>query len=622
MRILVALRSACVLGPVLFVAFLALCTALPISLPGIPLELQKGIFAASASALFLLLTALAIAFHPSCIRLPRSALFLTLAPLLFVASVSALLSERSLWGLFGAGFEFGTWGSFLLFSIAVGAGALLAAGHRSVCARIYIDATALSVVAMLGVFALWGGASLAVLGDAWPLFSFAIAGALLLQAATSDARLFGSRPLSTLTLLILLGGFFFFFHLAAAISLLIGCSVCILLAYFFGGEQGARIQWHVLAVLAVVLGLALTGVRDPIPTLLPDIRPTFSGTERVVASHFMSGNIRALFGVGPGEFVRVWEQYRPIALNSSPIAEETFSAGYNSVLTLLTEIGFLGVLAFFFPLCIVGFRLIQTRQRGGTGAVGVGHFEVMLASVCVFAYTSALLYQVPLLLLLLCGAFLGMHVRDTTGENVSVLTLPLLVRSIVGILIFCAALFLLRVSIQQGVSLHAYTEGTEVFSIGQYSSAVESFERALGLWPLPLYYRDASRALLSSALRDSDSSAPLSDVQKEDIGKAVTYSWSAIAYDPRDYWSWISRGSLLVSLVNRGFLEQAEDARESLMQAQSLAPSRPEAAYLLAVLALRQGDLSEARVHIERVFALSPGYADAVALQRVLDAAQ
>ncbi len=596
------------LAPLIYAAMLVALPVIVIPFTGIVPELQKGILVGFVLGGALCVLSLQLLLSRA-IEVPRSLFAYLGAPLVLVAGVSAYISGISGTPLWGMGFEWGSFGSLVLFAFSIALGFSVSHHMALLLLRFFTAIVVLTAYASAALLTfapeVISGSTLA---GAWPDLSFLIGAASLVSLALTyyEEGYFLRIAQGALSILAL-AAFFLFFETVAA-SVLAG--VLIAIAIFLGirseGDFAQRIPLLFVASAAFVLALLALGVRGPGLSIQSVGRPSLFVTEIVAVPGVLSTLPHTLLGTGPGTFAATWDRHRPVEFNATPVWNSGVDSAYSGVLTLLTTLGLLGLLSFLlWPFSVVAHLASRFAH---------GHSVVFLASAACALFSSlSLLFFPGGLPLFLIGAlvtgFLFRFGKEDAVFRPSGLFARIMVACVCGIL----SLLFLWVSTHQFAAALYHARGITELSIDIRKASV-SLEKAAGTWSTSTYERDASRALFLDGLAIASKSTEDREAIRTQVDKALRLADKSVKTDPRDVNAWLSRGVLYIQLVPDGPESSAQNAKESLEKAQALGPTRPDVLYIRAALEVRLGDEAKAREYLEQALKLKPDYADALEL--------
>lgn len=606
-------------------AFLAAYAVLPFAILspwGIPGGVEEGIIAASISGGFILFCAL-LFILPRSIQLtfPKSYLPFLGLPLFVVACVSAISIGYSRGQVWGAGFDLGTVGFFALFALSMLFAALIPRHLAPMFLRIFLGGVALFSGVFLVALTLFQGSGVAVMAIvSWPQLAFLLGAALLVSAAMADAG-FGQTRYRYGALALFFGiALVIFFHPAAVV-----------LVFVLSALYGAFVFWErrriaahffpVATLLAATFtgGMLLVGVRSPVASVQPDVRPSLTATEFIIVPAYMETMRTALIGTGPHTLPQAWERYRPPQFNRGVLWSTTVSSAHSAAASFAIELGALGLLALALCPILLVVALPGRRRTPGVldDAWSRGVFILTL-----FSLAAPFVYPLSASLFIIGAVGLGLVARLFSDEEIAILAgNRMVIRILVSATLVLAGGGLLWISAHQFVAAKWHAEGSMLLESDPVAAA-SLLERAAKIWPLSSYERDASRAILASTISTANTEATSGSVDAEDvregIDRAATLANRSVVTDPSDYRSWLSRAVLFISLKDVQYPGAEEAAQESLNQAAMLAPARPDVPYFAALLALRRGDLDTARGELAHALELKPDYADAEMLLETL----
>jgi|GEM_PF-2367642 len=591
-------------------AFLFLLVSLPtLAFPFflVPIEMQKGIFAAILIGGGVFLYGLSLLFGWTTVKVPTNLSVSFLFALLLYLMVSGLIRTESAWQLFGHSFEIGTVGSFLLFSATFFIGSALTPQVIARGTYVWLAASAFAGCAALMAYAFMSTESFVTLVGEWPQLSFLMAAALL-----TSIVLFENVPERRIQYFLATAFFaallVCFFHSAAAVALIV--LLVAFIAYFSYRNRRLPLCASIAAFgIAIVL---MVGVRTPLLQMPPDIRLSFFLNEMILAPAYISNTPQAMFGAGPGNFSELWEANRPYEFNQTPLWDRAFPEGYSTLGTIFVELGFVGALLFLLVPGAFIFYFFWEHKNLSAHSPGNGVYTA-LAFAILFLFVAAAIYTLHLLFFITIALALGASARLSTRGDIALSFRTLKAgRFFLGGAALLVGVFLIWIAGLQFLAARDYVQALAASEEQNFTEAAEKFMHAASLWPAPLYHRDASRALLEEA---ASSYPPESAEFKTLAAQAVTHADNAALYGLKDYWNWISKASIYVSLYSFGFVELEEETEIALGQARSLSPSRPEPLYLSSVFAFARGDRAEAVEYIDHALLLKPDYQDALAFK-------
>ncbi len=595
-----------------------------VPLTGIAPVFQKGILLAFLLGLTLCALGIELLITRRSIPVP-DAFVLAGLPLLVIAAISFFVSGTNIILLAGSSFEIGTVGSLLLFFAALVAGASLTV---RICGRLLhlfvgtiLATTALSIAVMILAPELLGGATLV---GPWTELCFLIAAALIIAVTFADTEGEVRVRVSYKVVSAVLGACFvlFFDTSAALVSLVfVACITAWRFRLFFTDARRHAFPWAACICTIFIAVLLLLGVGSLALRLEPIGRPSFRATELVVIPSMLESRSRTLVGSGPATFSQVWDKYRPVEFNATAYWDATVTYGYSTLLTFAVTFGILGLLALLLIPTAFFMRAVSLFARATADGVHGLRLSALLASsaLALFSWAATLLYPVELTLFLVSGLAMGLFV-SLSREGEVVVYRPerrgFMVLMAAGILA-SGALFLWMSSGQFAAALY-HARGIVQVSV-DIRAASSSLEKAATIWPIPMYERDASRALFVDARARVPTSAEDTEAIRLQITRALELADHSLYTNPDDLSATLSRAFLYIQLVPDGPLGSAQKAKESLERAHELAPTRPDVPYMRAALEMRLGNPDLAREYLKQALKLKPDYSNALEILQALE---
>lgn len=567
--------------------------------------------------------------------------FLTLPLWAFAVSLAGGLSSAELSGL---AFEPDSLASFVVFSVW-GAVFFLFAGRTHSLFLSGIFAVALVILS------LWQGSAgflefsrnAPLLGDA---FSQALGIAALTLAAFS-VYLF--RPLPPLLRQLFAGA-----SILAAVSFFaapfpsIATSAAAVAGALFvlrlirkdapaDAASAPRPRKAVVAPLLFVATLFITGFfgGDIAPSigLTPppgELRLSPSATVTLIAREYAKEPARAFVGAGAGEFSYVWNMYRPLGANASPLWNAEGIAGFGLFPMLAAT---LGAPFAFFVLLLLGYLLVLVVRslavfspRALVGApLGVG---------VVFALAWLVLYPPSTAYLALAaaatGAFLGVALRERAapegamGVERGKKAFMAFMIVLGAVLIVFGAWSVWRASVRS-FALSSYQEAITALEEGRGIEAGRDMLRtAYRIEALPLIGRTISllnRQEIQAILERTEGAVGLEERERirELLAEAEQEAGNAASADPGDFRNPLERAyvATIVALLTGEEAARA-DAVTHYDVAIHTARAHPIPYFAKAQALALFGKRDDARRVVEEALALKPDYEPALRLKELI----
>lgn len=561
--------------------------------------------------------------------------FLSLPLFALAASLAGGLSSAEVSGL---AFEPDSLASIIVFSVWGGAFFLLAGRTRSFFL--------LSVfAAVLVILSLWQGSAgffafprhAPLLGDA---FSQALGVAVLALAAFS---VYVFRPLPPLPRLLLAGA-----TVLAAISFFAAPfpSIAISAAGVAGAllvlrllrkdapldaASPSRPRKAVVIPLLFVATLTLTGffggdVARSIGLASPpsELRLSPSATAALIAREYAKEPARAFVGAGAGEFSYVWNMYRPVAANQTPLWNQEGIAGFGLLPTLAATLGAPFV---FFMLLLIGVfgalivRSLAASLRSLAGApFGVG---ALFALAWLMFYPPSTAYLA--LAAAATGIFLGTTLRaHTTGGATPAERGKKTFILVLGVILIATGAWAIWRGSVRALALSSYQEALAALAEGRGIEAGRDMLRAAYRFErIPLIGRTI--ALLDrqeiQVILDAGEAARFDGEQRirNLLAEAKQEAGNATSADPADFRNPLERAYVAtIAALLTGEEAAKTDALTHYDVAIHTARAHPVPYFAKAQALALFGRTDEARATVREALALKPGYAPALELQRAL----
>jgi hypothetical protein len=573
-----------------------------------------------------------IALFPMSISLARSGTSVQFfratlfgVPFFLAACISMFFAGVSLGALFGIGFQWGTIGSAALFALAIGSGAFADSAGKML---FLYGIEAVGIVCVLaGVLLFAGILDPALLSTYWHGITLALGASIIVGAVLCDIETkLPRRILHAIVAACSVVAMQLFFDSAIAVVVLAVTAV-------YAGQRliRTRLQVSFLPIAAgavvAVIGLAiLLGIRAPLLPLEGNVRPSLSASEHVIGSAFRDSLSNTLIGLGPMSFAQGWNLYRSASVNTSSRWDYTPATSYSTFAALPVEFGLVGLLLFFMFPAVLVWRNMRRIEMPDTE--DVQKWDEPLAMLSIYCFAVAFVYPVgpQVLLAGMVSLVASSRFFPPPGNAKSYTNSCKATFCVAAAVCACiVGLTLIRVSGHQILAEWNHLRGT-VLIAGSSGQGLIALDRAARLWGAPPYLHDASEAYATEAvtLRQNGGAIAAENVQRY----AARAQELAVAADigSKDFDSTLYNAALHIQFAEKGIVG-LEDAAEnsvlgSLDKAGTLAPTRPDAQYWRARLALVQGDTTAAKEALDKALELKADYKDAVELLNSLAAEQ
>lgn len=380
----------------------------------------------------------------------------------------------------------------------------------------------------------------------------------------------------------------------------VGLALLLLLGASFAREVRIPIMSVLFFLFLISLLFGVTRTPDIIKETLPTEVALSARASWDIAAHAIFSSVqRFLFGSGPGTFVYVFSEFRPVAFNTvQTMWTSRFYRPYNTLFAVLAEIGVIGSVAFVF-LFLVPVGMLFAAWRHARAAFIEEDITIRLPVFAVgaawitatvglgIAYYTVTLWWMWWVLLALTIAGLSFVVEHTMREHTVLLEVSpqySLAISFAVILVVAAFAFIGVFSARFFVAEQTYTRAIRLVNV---AGEREGLERALVLRPRSVEYRLALASLyFSEAKVEADKGENASsEAIAGFMSAAVAEARLAAEYDPKNVETW---ETLSLMYLNARVLaaDANEWSREATKRAIALEPTN-------AVLHWRLGNIHE-----------------------------
>lgn len=403
-----------------------------------------------------------------------------------------------------------------------------------------------------------------------------------------------------------------------------------------------RIAWIPLVLCFIAILLSRNGVAIADPTI-NKLNASYSALTLPwqVTLDVDAGVIKdhPLFGVGPNHFGQAYLTYKPIAINSTNVWSTEFNFGYSLVSTFVATQGILGIITwglFFIFLGILGVRTLRRLPTDSNSrfvivsSVSVAAFLWILNAVSVPSHSLLLFAFVATAIGLSASIKHGIFSANVCAPRIGSLSRKAF--TVVMLILVVAGAVWGVIYIKDAASLAYFGSGIKVLNVkGDSVAADVSFSKAQSLNPSDIYLRaraEAGIAQARSLISTINSNTPASTSQAVAtqavavINFAVKYAQAAIAFDPSNYYNYVSEARVSELATSIRMDKAYENAVNSYSIAIKTNPLNPSLYLNLAQLQVSQNKLDDALKTLGVALQVKNNYLEAIFLLSQIEAAQ
>jgi len=383
-------------------------------------------------------------------------------------------------------------------------------------------------------------------------------------------------------------------------------------------SQGINLRkvYGVYMFAALCFGVGFFSINIPVSSDFlagQEYRPSIQSSIHVTLSLYGESLEKALFGSGLQTFDDVWAQYRPPALNRTPLWNEDISNGYGLIWTLLATTGsiFAFVMMFAFFVMIIRGVLVQPNEHDDYAPLFFSMF-MLLALFC-WVYTPGL--SVFIFLSYTLALFL---MRDGDTWKPQMLSHPLLVTVVAAIFLLIGGACLLGVSVRL-YTLQHYSSALAAWEDGEgIEGTINLLEQSLNFERYVPAMQNMSELLTQKAevlLQNETFTEKDVETIEVIIGDAVGYAYDVDRRGGTTYRAYLQAGTIE---LRYSLLRHDSDAFDKALgryrAAQFVAPTHPLPYFLEAQALYLSGDTSGALLALRKTLYLKPDYSEAIQL--------
>jgi tetratricopeptide (TPR) repeat protein len=394
----------------------------------------------------------------------------------------------------------------------------------------------------------------------------------------------------------------------AAMPFAVYLGLFVVVALFFTKKAILPIKHKiVIVVMSVIFLVWITSL-----AIGDSLRPNLSSSFAVAKSVMFNDGP---FGIGPGNFSRAWQLYRPASVISSPYFGYDFNQSSDTMTTMFTTIGVFGLLTF---LLLILSALYTTYLSYRKTRVGSEHFILGLITI-ILLYFSCVSWITPLSysLLILWMVVSGLGIAKTElneshpSKRMSLIMIPF------AILIV--------------VNMSNITQRAQAFAL--YSKAQDNttpdgalnmLVSAVKIYPYDEFYRAVvEMAIASNRLLIAKDSSNKEEEQKRYLAKtelAIESAHKAIKLNSDNYQNYVSLGRAYEMAIPFSKESEYNNARLAYQEAIKLYPENPYLYIILARLEYAAGTIDRAKTEVKTALSKKENFADALYLMSQLEA--
>ena len=629
--------------------------ALVFLMPVFALPLAVAPLASGKAVLFfggILLTAffwIFSALAKGSVKIPKSALLISLGAVVSVWLISALFSSNPNLSLLGKLYDLDTFSAILAAGLALFFGATIFQSEKRVFSFYFLLFCSSLVVFLFQFLHLVFGINII------PFNVFPYATSNLIGGWNDFSIFFGFIGLVSLAFLetakLGKGSRFFLFLLLfmsflAMVSanffnnwVIFGVfSLLIFIMALFKSRFKEQAKWpgaknflrvSLFALAAVIFFTLFRGTAGNINNFLKtsstEIRPSWSATLDI-AKKSLKDNV--VLGTGPNTFVYNWLKFKPTAVNSTIFWNARFSSGFGYLPSTAATTGVLGIVAIIFFLAIFlncGRKAVFCKKEDTLAVVS------FLGAA--YLWTFVVLYSPGLLIFamafIMTGVFLASLVNSgkigAAEISLSGKTKSEMVFMIMGIILLIGTVSSAYLYSRKFLALNNYSRALVLFEkSGDIDATGKKLTKAAGMDKQDEYYRALSELgiiSLSKIVANKDLPADKALAMfKDNLGVTIAYAREAARLNPADPINWMQLGRVYESVVALKVEKADEAALNSYAEAFKASPLDPSPFIASARVFMQINKAGEAKKYLQSALNIKPDFADALFMLAQIEA--
>ncbi|MDE2041041.1 MAG: tetratricopeptide repeat protein [Patescibacteria group bacterium] len=339
-----------------------------------------------------------------------------------------------------------------------------------------------------------------------------------------------------------------------------------------------------------------------------------------------------LFGIGPNHFTQAYLVYKPAGVNETNAWGIEFGTGFGLLPTLVAAQGLVGSVLWILFLVFIGMAIVRTMRRLPDDP-GARFTAVSAAAGTSFLWLASIFFVPAHAVLFLTALSTGifMAIAVSSGAEKAFEVAPAMgsrcykfMPSIVAFFIVIAAVWGLMY-VKRTAALAYFSAGVSQLTSGANVDAADAdFSRALSIDTSDVYWQAKAEAALSKAahLSQSGSNATTTAAVQALVTTALSDAQHAIAYDPTNYYNYVSLARASESASSLGMSGAYDRAISAYNSAISENPSNPSLYLALSRFQANNNKLDDALRSVGAALRVKTNYLDAVFLLSQIDAAK
>lgn len=591
------------------------------------------------------------------IKIPKSALLLSLAGIVLVRLASSLFSLNPKLSLIGAGYEIDTFFFFLFAGIGLFLTSILFQSEKRAAvfySLLFVSAVAVFVFQLvhivfnLNIFSGFFPIKTSNLIGGWNDFAVFFGFVALSAIVFFELLELNRRIKIALFILIILS---FMAMLAVNFSVLwyvLGAFILIFLVYNFSchglGAFSAEIpqinpgrkliNLSFFVIILIFLFILAKGILGDITVFLGtniiDVRPSWTATYEVACKTLSE---RPVLGSGPNTFLYDWLKFKPESINSTIFWNTRFQSGIGWLPSMLATSGILGAIALIAFLAILiyyGLKVVSYTGNNLNRALLVALFLDSL-----YLWSFAVFYSPGLPIFILAFLTTGILIAGLArAEKIKTIELSFLknpkmsfISVLIIVFLILATVFSVYLFAQKYWAGYSYAMALKVLNTsGDLGGAESGISKAGRLDKQDVYFRDLSELgilRIRQILSQSEAAPEILQNQFRDaLGFALQNAQIAADLNPLDPLNWAQMGRIYESVMPLNISGAKDFAINSYNEALKRSPLDPSFYLAMARVEAQSDNIGKAREYIDSALSIKNDFAAALFFLSQIEAQQ
>jgi tetratricopeptide (TPR) repeat protein len=344
-----------------------------------------------------------------------------------------------------------------------------------------------------------------------------------------------------------------------------------------------------------------------------------------------------VLGAGMNHFAQAYIAHKPAGINSTDAWSVEFDSGFALIPTFFITQGLFGSVAwivFFVFLGIFGARALRCMPDDPRGRFIIASSYAASVFLWLVLIVSVQPHAIAFLAFIMTGIFLGAAVSHGSISGWTIMfkeccarTAPYAIGACVILLIALGVVY-----VKNDIALSYFVSGAKALGVANDPMAADSdFSKALAFNDSDVFWQARAQAVIAEAKMAAASVTSTSTASTTQavtvqvsglINQSMGYAQKAVAYDPSNYYNYLSEASISAMAASINMTGAYDAAVGAYTRAIQLDPQDPSLYLDLAQFQAQMNKLPDALQTLGVALQVKSNYLDAIYLLSQVEAAQ